>query len=133
MAPRSKIAPSDGEFLTYNGTTHDIEFSNGVNSYTSFQSDAIDWIRWHNDTQEMEILLQGVRHVIDPEHIIGKHALDVGAGTAYEKQHRDLAVIRKKYEAILELNPELRELREEYNDMLEKYKLMDILEKDNNA
>lgn len=140
MAPKLKsqnlgdISFYDGDVLMWDGKQHiGVALAPANNNITSFRGEGTEWARWDHNSCTMEVLLKGQRHTIDPQHIIGKHPLDVGAGTTYEKEHRDLAVIREKYEAMVKLEPTLADLRRDYDDLLEKYKIIDALSEDNDA
>jgi hypothetical protein len=108
-------------------------YLNAKPNITIFQEQSEVWLSWDHGTETMQIKLNGEMHDIDPNHIINGHPLDVGAGTSYEREHRDLAVIREKYEEKRKQEPTLKALREEYDDLMEKYKMIRILEGDNDA
>lgn len=100
-------------------------------AYSVFNEESETWMRWDNQTEIMSINLRGRLFEIDPATIMNRHPMDVGAGTKDEAG--DLAALRRKYEHVLATNPELKAIREEYDDLLEKYDILKAIEGDDNA
>jgi len=95
-------------------------------AHTVFRDDSVDWLRWDASESRMEVRLNGRMYVIDPASIMGRHPLDVGAGT--NEEPADLAAIRRRYEDKIENDSLLRRLRAEYDDLQEKYDIMKAID-----
>ena len=125
-APGATVNPVGGPMHTIGNIQIKAEAA-----FSVFNNNHVDWLRWDNTAEMMEVRLNGRMFEIDPATIMIRHPLDVGAGTKDEAG--DLAAIRKRYECALENNQTLRALRDEYDDLLEKYDILDAIDtgKDN--
>jgi len=103
-----------------------------ANTFTVFNNDSGEWMRWEHQSQRAEIKLGENWVTLHHDSMTNMHPLDFGASID-TKGKEDLGEIREQYEKHMASSPWLQKLRDDYNRLVEKHKLFDAIKGDGNA